>query len=273
MAAFKSVLDILKLLDKSNCRDCGEKTCFAFSAAVLKGQKRLEDCTHLDPKVVQQYADSAGAKTELTQDRAEAVKLLKQTISSMDLSKAARRLGEKYVDGKLTLKCMGKDFSVDAKGNITTDIHVNHWVTMPILSYITTGAGVPPSGNWVPFRELKGGADWFRLFHQMCEKPLKKLADTYTDLFEYMLHIFSARQVENVHGSDISIVLHPLPKVPMLIGYWLPDDGLEPSLNLFFDETADRNLTIEAIYTLAAGLVNMFKKIALTHGVEASSSG
>ena len=51
----------------------------------------------------------------------------------MDLSEAARRLGEKFADGKLTIKCMGKDFSVDAAGNIKTDIHVNHWVTMPIL--------------------------------------------------------------------------------------------------------------------------------------------
>ena len=43
--------------------------------------------------------------------------------------------------------------------------------------------------------------------------------------------------------------------------------GLESSLNIFFDETADRNLPIESIYTLAAGLLNMFKKIVLTHGV------
>ena len=183
MAPFKSVLDILKLLDKSNCRDCGEKTCFAFSAAVLKGQKHLKECTRLDPGVIRRYADQEEKRSDLRQDRAEAVKLLRQRISSMDLSEAAQRLGEKVVDGKLTIKCMGKDFSVDAAGNITTGIHVNHWVTMPILAYITDGAGVPPSGNWVSFRELEGGKDWFRLFHQMCEKPLKKIADAYTDLF------------------------------------------------------------------------------------------
>ncbi len=267
MEPFKSVLDILKLLDKSNCRDCGEKTCFAFSATVLKGQKHLRECTHLDPGIIQRYAGQEDGKSELGRDRAEAVKLLKQEISSIDLSEAARRLGEKYVDGKLTIKCMGKDFSVDTAGNITTGIHVNHWVTMPVLSYITVGAGVPPSGNWVPFRELEGGKDWFRLFHQMCEKPLKRIADGYTDLFEDMLHIFSAKQMENVYDSDISIVLYPLPKVPILICYWRPEEGLESSLNIFFDETADRNLPIESIYTLAAGLLNMFKKIAMTHGV------
>ncbi len=117
------------------------------------------------------------------------------------------------------------------------------------------------------FRELEGGKDWRRLFNQMCEKPLKRIADTYTDLFEDMLHIFSAKQVENVYDSDISIVLFPLPKVPILICYWRPDDGLESSLHIFFDETADKNLNIESTYTLATGLLNMFRKIALTHSI------
>ncbi len=267
MAQFKNVLEILKLLDKSNCRECGEKTCFAFCAAVLKGQKRLGECTHLDAEVINRYGDQEKGHSRRNEDRAEAVKLLRQRISSMDLSEAAQRLGEKFADGKLTIKCMGKNFTVDVAGNITTDIHVNHWVTMPILAYITDGAGVPVSGKWIPFRELEGGKDWYRLFNQMCEKPLKRIADTYTDLFEDILHIFSAKQVENVYDSDISIVLYPLPKVPILICYWRPDDGLESSLNIFFDETANKNLSIETTYTLATGLLNMFKKIALTHGV------
>ena len=54
----------------------------------------------------------------------------------------------------------------------------------------------------------------------------------------------------------------------MLICYWKPDeeDGLESDLNLFFDVTAEENLSIEALYTLGVGLVMMFEKIALSHG-------
>ena len=106
----------------------------------------------------------------------------------------------------------------------------------------------------------------YRLFGQRCEKPLKEVADTYTDLFEDMIHIFNGKQVENHYESDISLVLHPLPKVPILICYWRPDDGLESDLNLFFDSTAEDNLNIESIYALATGLVVMFEKIALRHG-------
>ena len=136
-----------------------------------------------------------------------------------------------------------------------------------MLNYILEGAGKQVSGKWVPFRELDREKIWYRLFEQRCEKPLKKMADTYTDLFNDMLKIFSGKQVENHYESDISLVLLPLPKVPILICYWEPKDGLGSELNLFFDFTAEENLGIESIYALGAGLAMMFEKMVLTHNL------
>ena len=62
-------------------------------------------------------------------------------------------------------------------------------------------------------------------------------------------------------------MLLPLPKVPMLINYWEPEDGLGSSLNIFFDDTAEDNLSIESIYSLGTGSVVMFEKVAQRHGV------
>jgi hypothetical protein len=198
----------------------------------------------------------------------ESVEQLKRKIASIDISSSAQRLGAKFSDDKLTIKIFGKDFSVDSKGNLSSDIHIHPWVAIPTLNYIIGSAGRSVSGKWVPFRELEGGKTWYRLFGQRCEKPLKSVADTYTDLFEDMIHIFNGRQVENHYASDISLVLHPLPKVPILICYWKPEEGLESSLNIFFDSTAEDNLNIESIYALGTGLVRMFEKIALRHGLQ-----
>lgn len=41
------ILEILKLLPKSNCRQCGEPTCMVFSAKVAEGAKGPEDCPPL----------------------------------------------------------------------------------------------------------------------------------------------------------------------------------------------------------------------------------
>ena len=95
---------------------------------------------------------------------------------------------------------------------------------------------------------------------------MKRVADTYPALFDDMVHIFSGKQVEKQFKSDISVVLHPLPAVPIMICYWMPEDGLESSLNVYFDETADKNLVVGSIFSLGVGLAQMFGKLALRHG-------
>jgi len=100
---------------------------------------------------------------------------------------------------------------------------------------------------------------------------MKRVADIYTPLFDDVVHVFGGKQVDKQFKSDISVVLHPLPKVPVMICYWLPEDGMESSLHIFFDETADRNLDIGSVFSLGAGLAQMFTKIALRHGFDASA--
>ena len=259
-------MEIFKLLDKSNCRACNEKTCLAFAAAVFQGRKPLHECTHLDREIIDRFGGKAETQKTMVQEQDDTIRRFKRKITGMDLAAAAQRLGARFSGDKLTVKICGKDFSVDTEGNLSSDIHVHSWIAVPFLNYVINGKGVPASGQWVPYRELKGGKAGYRLFEQRCEKALKRIADTYTDLFEDMIRLFNGRQVENHYESDISLVLHPLPNVPILICYWKPDDGLESSLNIFFDSTAEANLNIESIYALGTGLVRMFEKLALRHG-------
>ena len=191
MAQRNSPMEIFQLLDQSNCRECNKPTCLAFAAAVFKGEKQLDECPRLEREIIERYGGKAAMQVPFEQQLDASVEQLKSKITTIDLSLSAQRLGEEFSDGTLTLRCLGKDFRVDTKGNITTDIHVHSWITIPVLNYIIDGAGIPVSGKWVPFRELEGGKTWYRLFGQRCEKPLKKVADTYTNLFEDMLHIFN----------------------------------------------------------------------------------
>lgn len=266
MEKLNNPMEIFKLLDKSNCRECGKPTCLAFAAAVYQGEKELGECTHLDKDVVEQYNGQIKQQQPIDQEREQAVAQLKKGIASVDLASVAEKIGGTFKNGKLTIKCLGKDINIDQRGNISTDIHVHTWLMIPVFDYIIKSAGVSPSGKWVPFRELKGGKNWYRLFGQRCEKPLKRVADTYTDMFEDMVHLFAGKQVERHYESDISLELYPLPNMPILICYWKPDEGMESDLNIFFDATAEENISIESIYVLATGLVVMFEKLALRHG-------
>jgi len=262
----KNAMEIFQLLDKSNCRECGEKTCLAFAGAVFKGKRQLKECPRLDPETIERFSGEPEDQNAVEQNRDAYLEELKNEIANLDLAQAAKRVEGQFSDDKLTLKVLGKNFSVNTKGNLSTDIHINPWVAIPFLTYILYGKGVPVSGNWVSFREFKQGREGYPLFQKRCEEPLKRVADNYTDLFDDMVHVLSGKQVEEQFESDISVVLHPLPKVPVMVCYWLPEDGLESSLNVFFDQTADKNLDIGSVFTLGVGLSQMFVKIARRHG-------
>ena len=94
---------------------------------------------------------------------------------------------------------------------------------------------------------------------------MKELADAHTDLFDDLISLFDGMRSVNHFGSDVSVVLFPFPKVPILISYWKCDGDLESKLNIFFDETAEENLMIESLYTLGFGLASMFEKIIAKH--------
>lgn len=270
MARMNNLMELFQLLDKSNCRKCNEKTCLAFAAAVFQDRKAIEECPKLTPEIIERFTGrpSNASLNTVEENRDEYLESLKQAVAGLDLAAVAERTGGQFAGGRLTLKILGKDFSVDQQGNLFADIHVNPWVAMPFLTHILHGEGVRPTGNWVSFRELKDGGERYPLFQKRCEEAMKRIADTYTELFDDLVHIFSGRQVAEQFASDISVVLDPLPRIPIMICYWRPEDGLASTLNVFFDETADRNLDIGALFSLGAGLTAMFEKLALRHGFD-----
>ncbi len=58
--------DIMKKLPKTNCKECGCATCFAFAMKLATGGAKLDDCPYLDPEV----------RTELESAMAPPVKLV-----------------------------------------------------------------------------------------------------------------------------------------------------------------------------------------------------
>ena len=266
MLQFNTVMDVFKLLEKSNCRKCNQKTCLAFAALVFDGSRPLSDCPQLDPEIAQSYAPEAKKAAGNNLDPDAQLLELKAGLGEIDFEKTARRIGGVVEMNRLVLKVMGKDFAIDAHGSITTDIHVNPWVAGPILTYILHCKGRPVKNQWVALRELPSGRDWYRLFAQRCEKPMKKVADTYTELFADLVDLFNGQPPENSYPSDVAVVLHPLPLVPLLICYWRPEEGMESDLNLFFDASAEDNLGIEGIYALGTGITRMFERLAFRHG-------
>ncbi len=265
MSTIKTALQAYKLLPKSNCGECGVSTCMAFAAAIIKQEKRISDCPRLDKAALALLEGKVERQVNIESIQEESLKDLRQKISAIDLSSRAERLGARTRGDALVVQCLGKDFEIDAQGTVRSHCHTHAWFSIPLLNYILFSKGEAGSGRWVPFRELEQGRTWNPLFERRCEQPLKHIADSHGELFEDLISMFSGVSSFNIFSSDISVVLYPLPKVPILVCYWRPEEDLGSRLHLFFDDTAERNLPIESLFTLGTGLVRMIEKIMLTH--------
>jgi ArsR family metal-binding transcriptional regulator len=54
------LIEILKLLPKTNCRQCGEATCMVFAARMAEGVKGIDDCPPLGEEPRQKLAAYLG---------------------------------------------------------------------------------------------------------------------------------------------------------------------------------------------------------------------
>jgi hypothetical protein len=266
MAQVRNPLEIYKLLPKSNCGRCYLPSCLAFAAAVVKGEKRTADCPFLEKAAAERFVADSGMRDPDEGKRQEKVRALQARVAELDLAALAEKLGGEMSVGSLRIKSLGKSFLVDRQGRVSSECHTHSGLTIPLLTYIVESSGGEPSGDWVPFRELRDGAAMAPLFASKGEQALRQLVDRHTDLLELLIDIFSGQRGAAGFSADISVVLYPLPKLPVMISYWKAEDDLDSDLNIFFDSTATDHLDIRSIYGLAVGLAMMFDKIARKHG-------
>lgn len=263
MGSIKNVMELFKVLEKSNCRLCGEKTCLAFAGAVFTGHRKIQECPRLD----RETAANLAASGEDTVDELQvAIEALKKEVRELSFVETAARIGGEASGELLRIFILGKPFGLKQDGSIVTDLHVLPWIVFPALHYVVHCRGKMLSGTWVSYRELPGGMEKYALFRRRGEEVLRQLADRYPDFLNDILHMFDGREVERQFRSDVSVVLRPLPLVPVMICYRKPEEGLESSLNVYFDDSAADNLGADMLFSLVTGMVRMLEKLATHHG-------
>ncbi len=257
-------LDIYKVLQKNNCKQCALPSCLAFAAAVVGGQKTLDDCPYLTDKEKKYLAPNLEKRSTMEPLQAAFLSKLFDQMALLDLEVVAAERGAEHKKGLLSIVSLGKNFHVQQSGQMRSACHIIPWVQAPILSYLCYPSHKQITGRWVSFREIKGGIDWRGLFRSRCETPLKVLADKHPELLKDIMDLFLGEEVEGF-DADIALVLYPLPHIPICICYQAADGDLESDLNIFFDECCGTNLHVKSIYTLIAGLVKMFEQITMHH--------
>jgi len=114
MAEFNNIMEVFKLLKKTNCRKCNKPTCLTFAASVFQGQIALKECPFIGEDILKEYgSQKIEYESSFEQDYIKMMGQLKDQIKLIDLEAKAQKLSGKFSNGRLILKILGKDFSID----------------------------------------------------------------------------------------------------------------------------------------------------------------
>ncbi|KKK81044.1 hypothetical protein LCGC14_2817430 [marine sediment metagenome] len=235
----------------------------SYASALIRQEKALEDCPHLSKEARQELAPLLEASAPEEGFR-EMINALKAEVRGFDLSAMAQGLGAEYSEGRLHIKCLGKDFIIRDNGNLESICHVNVWVELMLLNYCRMQGRGSTSGRWVSYGDLPSASPTAPYFEKRFEEPLRAIADSHQEVFLDLMEVFGGQQVEGF-DADHAFIIHPLPKVPFLVLYTEAEDDFPSSLRVLLDSSVTTYIPKEAITYTGRGIVEMFKRIISKH--------
>ncbi len=119
-----------------------------------------------------------------------------------------------------------------------------------ILRYLLHPPGDEITGEWLPYREFRDGANFASYIKTNIEDPIAKefagrksaLAGKLEDIGG-MAHDFESR-------PDLSIITYAFPSVPILSVFWDQDEEFPASFQFLFDRSAPSFLDMESLAVL-----------------------
>ncbi len=256
------ILELLKMLPRTNCGDCGYLTCMAFATHVLREGVAPAVCPHFDPpKLARVEAilkeQEEGGVTAFPEHFVSAKKHVISKIQEYDLKELAPFLGADVVQQQdrdaLVIPLLGRRYAV-SKDEVTALDGGEHdvWEHVLLYNYIAQACREPLAGKWVAMGELPGALAKKKAFEEGCEDVIAgAFAGRVEDLHEVLLKLGASSPPMDTN-AEFHAVFHPLPRIPFLLYFWDEDrdDGFPAKVKILFDATVLCYLDIESLVFL-----------------------
>jgi len=113
--------------------------------------------------------------------------------------------------------------------------------------------GAEPTGEWISFQEVPDGRFYLDAFHRRAKNPL---VQTFGEKPEAMVKLANqAYGAEPFDQGDVSVLIRPLPLVPVALILWKGDEEFPPEGNILFDRNIIEILSAEDIAWLSGTIV------------------
>ena len=131
------------------------------------------------------------------------------------------------------------------------DEHLSDFQQALFMYYLLTADGASLTGKWVSFADLPDGRMYNVAFQGYSGDEIVKT-------FGFDLDGFKSACLkaggELVDIGSASFVFQALPRVPLMLTYWLGDEDFPSSCKVLFDESASHYLPIDACAILGSKL-------------------
>jgi hypothetical protein len=126
---------------------------------------------------------------------------------------------------------------------------------VPILHYLIglLKHGYHPTGEWISFKETKGGKLFWPAFQ---ESGIKPLVQSFQRDPEGLVRNLSARLGGGrVEGGDVAVELATFPEVLVRLLFWKGDEELSPEASILFDRGLTEIYSTEDVAVLLMAIV------------------
>jgi hypothetical protein len=182
---------------------------------------------------------------------------LRAQVGGANPAVLAAHTGAVYVpDTELRLPLFGEPFVVTLPdlavldGRIRLEEPSLDTQTM-LLLHLATSNGAPLVGRWISFRELPSGGFYHQAFQGYTGHEIaKRFGDDLAALARAALSLGGRPEAM----GDAAYSFWALPRVPLLLTYWLGDEDFPPSARVLFDASAGNHLPTDACAVLGSTL-------------------
>ena len=170
------------------------------------------------------------------------------------LSRAWSELEDIARERNFSVRFLREDYSVDLENKqvilTSRSIPAKERIAILILHYIRQKlAGLPLlSGEWISFRQLKGGQGYYPVFKKRVIEPI---AGKYAACPEAILEPASKFGARRIQLADAGIVFEAFEGVCVLICLWRGEEDLAAEANILFDKSISHIFCTEDVVILA----------------------
>ena len=254
------ILDLVKMLPRTNCKECGHPTCMAFATYVLREGETPGKCPYWQPDdlaFVEQSLADQGQDSAYPDHLFSARKFVQGKIKEYDFSAFAKKIGACLVADEagdyLVVNLLERLYRVDKEQVVPLDDGEHDlWEHILLYNYVAEAGGRSLTGNWVSMESLPGSLAKRKVFVSGCEEKIATAYSGRPDLLHQSLKVLKADFPDLESNAEIAAVFYPLPMIPFQLLFWDADldDGFVAQVKILFDETVLDYLDIESLVFL-----------------------